>query len=158
VRYQKIIELLTVTPADGITALAMLTVIFIGMRLLYGAWPWESRKTWYRTKPFVPVMAPPEQINSQAEELTADTDSDHFDRKLIAPDQFCFRGENPPTPSQSSDAAIYPPYRIELPFKTVEGNKREPSPTAPMAPLSGGASPNQGSNNGGSSFYYEQMK
>jgi hypothetical protein len=85
--YQKIIELLAVTPADGIAALAMLTVIFIGMRFLYGAWPWESRKTCYCTRPFVPVMAPPEEINCEAEEITADTDSDHFNRKLIAPEQ-----------------------------------------------------------------------
>jgi hypothetical protein len=139
---QKIIELLIVTPADAIAALAMLTVIFIGMRFLYGAWPWESRKTWYRTKQFVPVMAPPEQINSEAEEIT-DTDSDHFDRKLIAPEQH----------SQSSDAAMSPPHRIKLPFKTIEeGKKKEPSPTAPIAPLLGGASSNQRSNNGRSSF------
>jgi hypothetical protein len=144
--YQKIIELLTVTPADGIAALAMLTVIFIGMRLLYGAWPWESRKTWYRTKTFVPVMVPPEQ--SEAEEITPDTDSDHFDRKLMASEQH----------SQSSDAAMYPPHRIKLPLKTIEGKKKEPSPTAPIAPLPGAASSNQGSDNGRSSFYYEQMK
>jgi hypothetical protein len=81
--YQKLFELLTVTPADGIAALAMVMVIFIGMRFLYGAWPWESRKTWYHTKPFVPVTAPPEQINSKAKEITAGTESDHFDRRLM---------------------------------------------------------------------------
>ena len=82
------------------------TAMLIGMRLLYGAWPWESRKTWYRTKRFVPAMPPPEQtnseakeaptksfvpvmapleqINTEAKETPADTDSDHFDRKLMA--------------------------------------------------------------------------
>ena len=59
------------------------TAMFVGMRLFYGAWPWESRKTWYHTKAFVPVMAPPD---SETKEIMADTDSDHFDRKLIAAD------------------------------------------------------------------------
>ena len=99
----KIVELVTAMPDDGIAALATVTAMFIGMRLLYGAWPWESRKTWYRTKRFVPArappeqnnseakeaptkpaMAPPEQINSETEETASDTDSDHFDRKLMA--------------------------------------------------------------------------
>ena len=51
-----------------VAALATVTAMFIGMRLLYGAWPWESRKTWYRTKRFVPARAPPEQTNSEAKE------------------------------------------------------------------------------------------
>ena len=99
----KIVELVTAMPDDGIAALATVTAMFIGMRLLYGAWPWESRKTWYRTKRFVPArplreqnhseakeaptkpaMAPPKQIHSEAEETASDTDSDHFDRKLTA--------------------------------------------------------------------------
>ena len=33
----------------AITAL-QLVVMLVGMRLLYGAWPWEARKTWYRTR------------------------------------------------------------------------------------------------------------
>ena len=81
--YQKIIELLTMTADDVIAALAMVTAMLIGMRLLYGAWPWENRKTWYRTKSFVPVMPLPKQINNQAEDAPADTDTDHFDRKLM---------------------------------------------------------------------------
>ena len=81
--YQKIIELLTVTPDDAIAALAMVTAMLIGMRLLYGAWPWETRKTWYRTKPIVPAPTSPEP-NSEATETPADTEDDHFDRRLIA--------------------------------------------------------------------------
>jgi hypothetical protein len=81
----KYIELLTVTPDDGIVALAMVTVMLIGMRLLYGAWPWESRKTWYRTKPFVPASTPPEPT-SEATETPVDTKNDHFDRKLTPPE------------------------------------------------------------------------
>ena len=81
--FQIIIELLTVTPDDAIAALAMVTAMLIGMRLLYGAWPWETRKTWYRTKPVVPTPTPPEP-NSKATETPADTEDDHFDRRLIA--------------------------------------------------------------------------
>ena len=101
----KIFELLTVMPDEQIAALAIVPAMFIGMRMLYGAWPWESQKTWYRTKPFVPVRQPPAQINSEAKEaptksfvpgialpeqingdkeMPVDTDSDHFDRRLIA--------------------------------------------------------------------------
>ena len=79
--YQKIIELLTVTPDDAIAALAMVTAMLIGMRLLYGAWPWESGKTWHRTKPIVPAPTLPEP-NSEATKIC------HTeviaDRKMIA--------------------------------------------------------------------------
>ena len=89
-----------------IEAIALVMVAFSGMRVLYGSWPWEGRKTWYRTKRFVPAMPPPEQtnseakeaptksfvpvmapleqINTEAKETPADTDSDHFDRELMA--------------------------------------------------------------------------
>jgi hypothetical protein len=119
----KILELLTVRPDDGIAALATVAAMFIGMRLLYGAWPWENRKTWYRTKPFVPVMAAPEQINNEAKEAPTksfvavmalpeqsnsdtketpvDTDSDHFDRKLIAAN-----GESPTDKNASSTTCV----------------------------------------------------
>ena len=65
----KILELLAVMPDEAIAALAIVPAMFIGMRVLYGAWPWESRKTWYRTKPFVPVKQRPEQIKSEAKEV-----------------------------------------------------------------------------------------
>ena len=81
--FQNIVELLTVTPDDAISALAIVTAMLIGMRLLYGAWPWERRRTWYRTKPTLPAPTPPEP-NSKAPEKLADTENDHFDRKLIA--------------------------------------------------------------------------
>ena len=33
-------------------AIAALMVVLVvgGMRLFYGSWPWEARKTWYRTR------------------------------------------------------------------------------------------------------------
>ena len=119
----KILELLTVMPDEEIAALAIVPVMFIGMRVLYGAWPWEGRKTWYRTKPFVPeraapeqingeaegaptkpfvaVMAPPEQSNSEAKEAPVDTDCDHFDRELIAAN-----GESPTNESAPSTTCV----------------------------------------------------
>ena len=66
--FQTINELLTVTPDDVIAALAIVTAMLIGMRLLYGAWPWENRRTWYRTKPIVPAPTPAEP-NSEATEI-----------------------------------------------------------------------------------------
>jgi len=81
--FQNIVELLTVTPDDAISALAIVTAMLIGMRLLYGAWPWERRRTRYRTKPTLPAPTPVEP-NSKPSEKFADTENDHFDRKLIA--------------------------------------------------------------------------
>ena len=101
----KIIELLTVTPDDGIAALAMVTAMLIGMRLLYGAWPWENRKTWYRTKPFVPMRAPPEP-NSEATETTVDTKNDHFDRKLISPEPNRKRTKRPSSKREATEAPV----------------------------------------------------
>jgi len=39
----KIFELLTVMPDEQFAALAIVPAMFIGMRMLYGAWPWESQ-------------------------------------------------------------------------------------------------------------------
>jgi hypothetical protein len=79
--YQKITELLTMTPDDVIAALAMVTAMLIGMRLLSGAWPWESRKTGTAPSQLCPAPTP---TNSDAAETRADTEDDHFDRRLIA--------------------------------------------------------------------------
>ena len=35
------------------TATVMVVMMFVGMRFLYGAWPWEAHKTWYRTRELV---------------------------------------------------------------------------------------------------------
>jgi len=44
---------MTITIDTFIITYAVLAVAFVfsGMRLLYGAWPWEFDKTWYATKP-----------------------------------------------------------------------------------------------------------
>jgi len=54
----------------AIQAVTMVVTVFLGMRVLYGSWPWEGHKTWYatrRTSPSaerdeVPVLLSPEQI------------------------------------------------------------------------------------------------
>jgi hypothetical protein len=38
-------------------AAPVLIVVFGGMRLIYGAWPWEADKTWYRTRAAVDYVA-----------------------------------------------------------------------------------------------------
>jgi len=34
----------------AIQAVATLVTFFLGMRVLYGSWPWEENKTWYATR------------------------------------------------------------------------------------------------------------
>jgi hypothetical protein len=36
--------------ASSILAGLLLIIMFGGMRAFYGCWPWEYRKTWYRTE------------------------------------------------------------------------------------------------------------
>jgi hypothetical protein len=70
----------------AITAL-LLVVVVAGMRLLYGAWPWEARKTWYRTRQAVAYV---EALRGEKKRGPAprpvqdavDTSSDSFDRSL----------------------------------------------------------------------------
>jgi hypothetical protein len=83
-------------------AVAILLLILVGggMRLLYGAWPWEARKTWYCTRQAVDYV---EQLRSEYKRDPAlrrvrdvvdtsilrqvrdalETSSDSFDRRLI---------------------------------------------------------------------------
>ncbi|HMF24777.1 MAG TPA: hypothetical protein VKG24_22010 [Pseudolabrys sp.] len=44
------------------TATVMVAMMFIGMRLLYGAWPWEVHKTWYHTRPLVEYVVALQRI------------------------------------------------------------------------------------------------
>jgi hypothetical protein len=34
----------------AIQAVAMVVTVFLGMRVLYGSWPWEGDKTWYASR------------------------------------------------------------------------------------------------------------
>ena len=65
--------------ADTLSTSAMLVIaMFVAMRILYGSWPWESNKTWYKTReqlrPRTPLPPPPTMLP------TANTNEDHFDR------------------------------------------------------------------------------
>jgi hypothetical protein len=87
---------------DQFVLAAFVLVVFIGgMRLLYGPWPWEANKTWYRTKDAVHYLEalrveksrnPTERLGETKETVrvvrrvqdVADTNSDSFDRTLIS--------------------------------------------------------------------------
>ena len=81
-----------VLPSDQIP-LAVLVLVLVagGMRLFYGAWPWEASKTWYRTRQAVKYV---EALRNEKRGSTlqlvgdaADTSSDSFDRGVIIQDQ-----------------------------------------------------------------------
>jgi hypothetical protein len=93
----------TVIPAfDQFVLAALVLIVFVGgMRSLYGAWPWEANKTWYRTRDAVHYLEalrveksrnPTERLGETKETTrvvqlvqdVADTNSDNFDRALIS--------------------------------------------------------------------------
>ena len=88
-------------PFDGFTIAAhvdefaipalMIVLVVGGMRLFYGSWPWEAKKTWYRTRQAVeyvealrgekrPEPAPPSL------RVAVDASSDSFDRNRMVYD------------------------------------------------------------------------
>ena len=88
-----------------VIAVLMIAVVIGGMRVLYGAWPWEAGKTWYRTRPAVyyvealrganrePVLRPLGEAACSSDsldgrlkalqQLMGDTPDDSFDRSLV---------------------------------------------------------------------------
>ena len=61
-------------PVDQLaTATATVAMMFIGMRLLYGAWPWEAHKTWYRTRPLVAYVAALQRLRRELPERQVDS-------------------------------------------------------------------------------------
>ena len=74
--------------------LAVATLMFIvvvsSMRLLYGAWPWEAGKTWYRTRQAVGYVAEMRRANREPtlRRLVSaeNTSNDSFDRSLMVHD------------------------------------------------------------------------
>jgi hypothetical protein len=85
-------EELAITTDELTIAAVLLVVMLGGMRLLYGAWPWEASKTWYRTRQavaYVEVLRG-EKKRGPAPQLVpdaADNGSDSFDRSLTVNDQ-----------------------------------------------------------------------
>ena len=78
------------TQVDQLAIATLMVVVVVGsMRVLYGAWPWEARKTWYRTQPSVEYVArlrsaSPESMMQRL--ASADTSTDCFDRSRMAQD------------------------------------------------------------------------
>ena len=89
-----------------VVAVLMIAVVIGGMRVLYGAWPWEAGKTWYHTRRAVdyvealrsanrePVLPPlPQGAACSSDSLdgrlkalrqmTGETPGDSFDRSLL---------------------------------------------------------------------------
>ena len=84
-------EELAITTDELTIAAVLLVVMLGGMRLLYGAWPWEASKTWYRTRQAVAYV---EVLRGERKRGTApqlvpdavDNGSDSFDRSLTVDD------------------------------------------------------------------------
>jgi hypothetical protein len=83
-----------------VVAATVLVIVVGGMRLFYGAWPWEVSKTWYRTREAVhyvealrvekcnPTLRPVRETveTARAVPLVQDvvgTNSDSFDRAVV---------------------------------------------------------------------------
>ena len=44
------VAVMMIETETSVQAVAMMVVVFLGMRVLYGSWPWEGHKTWYATQ------------------------------------------------------------------------------------------------------------
>jgi hypothetical protein len=82
-------------PFDQFAIAALMVVLVVGgMRLFYGAWPWEASKTWYRTRQAVEYVEGLRGEKKRDLALPApgplqdsvDTSSDSFDRGKIVYD------------------------------------------------------------------------
>ena len=53
-----------------IEAVMLMVLVFLGMRVLYGSWPWEGHKTWYATRrSLLPVERDEEGISLSPEQI-----------------------------------------------------------------------------------------
>jgi len=50
-------------------AVATVVVVFLGMRTLYGSWPWEGHKTWYATRQLALTAEEEEGISLNPEQI-----------------------------------------------------------------------------------------
>src|SRR5262245_56304207 len=90
-------------PLDQLVVAAVVVAVVLGgMRLFYGAWPWEAGKTWYRTRQAVEYVASLRNGKGlPALRLVlnvTNTARDSFDRRLCAHDT------SPPEAAPSRDA------------------------------------------------------
>ena len=103
---------------DPLAFAAALIVLTLGaMRLLYGAWPWEARKTWYHTRPAVEYLAALRRAQRDRElgqlensfkaandrfagsvtplrQVAGDASVDHFDRSSMSTVIRCLRRQH----------------------------------------------------------------
>ena len=79
-----------------VAVIAQLAVVFAGMRLFYGCWPWEAEKTWRRLRPKTPAPEPdaaeiddvlaldPSKPLAPVDDAMTETPSDTFVREELA--------------------------------------------------------------------------
>jgi hypothetical protein len=129
-------EELAITTDELTIAAVLLVVMLGGMRLLYGAWPWEASKTWYRTRQAVAYV---EVLRGERKRGTApqlvpdavDNGSDSFDRSLTVNDQ---------SPPEVPPPAEGPPASGQL-QKSKRVRRRWRKPSQRMHPTSAETSP-----------------
>ena len=111
-------------PFDQV-ALSTLILLLVGggMRLFYGAWPWEVRKTWYRTQQAVdfvealrnekeqksPPLLAEDSANAFAPRLAQDaivSSGDTFDRRLVFDDSSHAAADSPETLAVSNEMPL----------------------------------------------------
>ena len=79
-----------------VAVIVQLAVVFTGMRLFYGCWPWEAEKTWRRLRPKTPASEPgaaeidevlaldPSEALAPADDAMTETPSYTFVREELA--------------------------------------------------------------------------
>jgi hypothetical protein len=123
---------------------ALLLVVMVGgMRLFYGAWPWEASKTWYRTRPAVDYV---EALRGQDHDLVprmvrnvSDNSGDTFDRSLVVNDNLPPEVASPPKASPPAQQ-LREPKLTEKPSRVRRRwlkptRRKQPTHTAETATL-----------------------
>ena len=146
---------------DVVLAGILVTIMLGGMRLLYGSWPWEASKTWYRTRQAVdyveasraetksdPVVPPvkdvidtgiPKEVSDAVDTSilrkllnTVDLTSDSFDRSVASD------GSAPEVASQSPVTVSTSARRNRQAWQKVN-RRKEPNQVAQIGSLSNSA-------------------
>jgi hypothetical protein len=133
---------LAINADELVTIVLLLVVIVAGMRLLYGAWPWEVSKTWYRTRQAVAYVEAlrGEKKRGPAQQLVEDAvddGSDSFDRSLTVNDH------SPPevaTPAECQPASGQPQKSKRVRRRWRKSSQRMHPTGAETAPLTTGGS------------------
>jgi hypothetical protein len=131
---------------DLLVTAVMIVLVFSGMRLLYGAWPWEADKTWYHTRQAVEyVVALQRAHRERALRVvgTSETSNDSFARNLPPPrlvgcdascdsfDRSLMAHDNSP-PEVVTPPMVPPPAEQLTPLHSIASEADRPS-TFPVA-------------------------